>query len=409
MELPMSKKVYCLVDCDSFYASCEILRNPSLAGKCVCVGRESDIILASSYEAKRYGVKTGTAARDAKKILGNKLVMIPPDFGWYSLVSQRLQDLLGNFWLGIEVFSIDECFVDVTGYAERYKLSWTEFARTLKLKIKKEIGIPTSIGVWRTKIIAKLLSDINKPFWECVWVVQKDLDRIFQQLNVNEVCYIGHASSDKLSRYCKTIQEFVNLEYDLVRQLLWWRGLKVRFELKGCDVLSFALPPVPKNITRSHSFHPHFTSDVKKAWIHFMHDFEEAFETLLSHNLAPKYIKVRLRDRDFFSHSKSVILPQRTQNKDIILWVCRDLFHSSMNHPIEWRTTWVVFWDLKNARYMPQKDLFSDTDEIDKQNKIQNAKRNLQKKFGKDLIVSFADIHKKQSSSVDYLESFVVS
>jgi len=91
--IPKSTRIYCLVDCDSFYASCEVLRNPSLRGKAVCVGRANDIILASSYEAKAHGVKTGTAYRDAIKKLPDA-IFIEPDFGRYCSISERLNQLL---------------------------------------------------------------------------------------------------------------------------------------------------------------------------------------------------------------------------------------------------------------------------------------------------------------------------
>jgi nucleotidyltransferase/DNA polymerase involved in DNA repair len=105
-------------------------------------------------------------------------------------VSERLQQLLREFSLGIEVFSIDEMFVDITGYAERYGLTREKFAYYLKLKIKKEIGIPTSIGVGRSKIIAKLLSDINKPFGQCEGIDENTRRRLFATLPVSEVCFI---------------------------------------------------------------------------------------------------------------------------------------------------------------------------------------------------------------------------
>ena len=128
--------------------------------------------------------------------------------------------LLEEFTLGTESFSIDETFIDITGYAERYGLSREKFAYYLKLKIKKEVGIPVSIGVGRSKIIAKLLSDYNKPFGQCSGVEQQTLQRIYNELEVKEVCYIGTASVEKLRSYCKNITQFTNMDYKTVRKLL---------------------------------------------------------------------------------------------------------------------------------------------------------------------------------------------
>jgi DNA polymerase IV len=135
-------------------------------------------------------------------------------------VSNRLNILLQEFTLGTESFSIDETFIDITGYAERYGLSREKFAYYLKLKIKKEIGIPVSIGVGRSKIIAKLLSDYNKPYGQCSGVEPQTLQRIYKELSISEVCYIGTASSEKLSSYCKNIEQFARMDYKTVRKLL---------------------------------------------------------------------------------------------------------------------------------------------------------------------------------------------
>ncbi len=208
-------------------------------------------------------MKTGTATRDAKRILGNSAVYIPPDFAWYGQVSDKLNDFLSSFTNGTEVFSIDESFCDITGIAELYNLSYEKFAYYLKLKIKKEIGIPVSIWVARTKLLAKLFSDTNKPFWEFVALEESLVDSILEKLDMHEVCFLGDARTDKLKWYgMRTAYDVKHADHNKIKKLLWVDGLKIRMELNERDVMTFASPLIPKNITRSRSFHPNFTSNI---------------------------------------------------------------------------------------------------------------------------------------------------
>lgn len=406
---PKSKKVYCLIDCDSFYASCEVMRNPSLQWKCVCVGNTNDIILAASYEAKRYGVKTWTAARDAKKILWNSMVLLPPDFGWYARVSERLQQLLAWFSLGIEVFSIDEMFIDVTGYADRYAMSREKFAYFLKLKIKKEIGIPTSIGVGRSKIIAKLLSDVNKPYGQCEGIDPIYREQWYRRLAVSEVCFIGKARTERLRGYAKTIYDFCRMDIKQVQKILGLDGVKVRLELHECDIMSFALPPVPKNISRSRSFHPHFTKDHDRIWIHLVSNIDKAIDEMMSHNLATRTITILLRDRNFSYYKRELPLQTHTNSKPNIIKYCKQLFTHARAIDAERRTTGIVLWDLKDIRYTPTSDLFTYHIDLMHQ-KLHQTKLLLNQKFGKEIIISPSALQLWHSTKTaqDYLVTMEV-
>lgn len=116
--IPASNQLRALVDCDSFFAGCELARHTELRGQCVCIGREEDIVLASTYEAKRRGVKTGTPAWEAKRILGSDAVFIRPDMNYYQETSKKVMELLKEESNDIEVYSIDEAFIDITHHLE---------------------------------------------------------------------------------------------------------------------------------------------------------------------------------------------------------------------------------------------------------------------------------------------------
>jgi len=326
MLLPKSSKIYCLVDCDSFYASCELIRRPELVGKPVCVSRDKDIVLAASYEAKRLGVKTGTASWDARKVLGDKGVFIEPDFGRYGTISDRLNAFLAEFTNGVEVFSIDETFCDITGIAEHYGLSLEQFAYFLKLKIKKAIGIPTSIGVARTKLQAKLFCDLNKPFGEYVGIDDDIVDPLLKTLALDELCFIGHARSHTLGRYMNNLYDFKYADQNFIKKLMGVDGLKLRMELNNRDILKFAHEGKPKSIMRTRSFHPDFTNDRQRLRMHLMYNLERAHIELSKRGLSVKTIRVRLRDQGFRSHSQEIQLTHAIGDRDQIMKHIQILF-----------------------------------------------------------------------------------
>ena len=390
MLLQESNKLYCLIDCDSFYASCEILRNPKLQGKAVCVCRDKDIVLASSYEAKKLWVKTGTASRDARKILGNHWVFIEPDFAWYGIISNKLNQFLDSFVNHTEVFSIDETFCDITWLPELYKLTPEKFAYYLKLKIKKEIGIPTSIWVARTKLLAKLFSDINKSFGEYAWLDDDMNDALFKTLDVDEICFIWEARSEHLrSHWYTTVYDFKYADHNFVKKLLGMDGLKVRMELHNYNILSFANTQKPKNITRSRSFHPEFTKDKELLWCHLLHNVDKAYSEMIKWKLATRYVRVRLKDKDFLSHSQDMRLDHYTNDKATLLRHIKTLFDQWYKSWIWYRTTGIVFWPLKDTLHLPKDDLF--TYHISQRSvKIQSTVDMINKRYGKDCISNWS-------------------
>lgn len=412
MLINKSDHIYCLVDCDSFYASCEVLRNPKLAGKPVVVCNDKDIVLASSYEAKRYGVKTWTASRDAKRILGNSAVYIPPDFAWYGQVSERLTDFLAHFTNGIEIFSIDECFCDITNLAEQYNLSYEKFAYYLKLKIKKEIGIPVSIWVARTKLLAKLFSDINKPYWEFAALEDEEVDKVLYNLDMNEVCFIWEARTDKLRLYgMKTAYDVKHSEYNRIKKLLGMDGLKIWMELNGRDVITFASPLRPKNITRSRSFHPNFTSNREWLWSHLMMNFEKAYSQMLSHHLSTRYIRVRLRDKAFQSHSQEILLPHYVNDKKELLSHIEKLFNNWYKPFIKYRTTGIIFGNLRDTSMYHKDDLFT-YHITQRHSKIYKVMELLNQKFGKVVMWTGSEFvvtkDKRNKTAIDKAIAFEV-
>ena len=155
----MAKIIVC-VDMDAFFASVEQRDNPALRGKPVAVtgAGERTVITTSSYEARAYGVKTGMTIYKAKKLCPH-IIFVTGDNRKYTQVCRRLEEICLRFTPDIEIYSIDEVFLDITG--SHHLLNGPEnLARTIKDTVKNELGITCTVGMGSNILIAKLASDI---------------------------------------------------------------------------------------------------------------------------------------------------------------------------------------------------------------------------------------------------------
>src|SRR2546423_4381894 len=146
-------------DVDSFYASVEQRDDPSLRGRPVIVG--AGVVLAASYEAKAYGVRTAMGGRQARALCPDAVV-VPPRTSAYSDASKALFRVFEDAPPAVEGLSIDEAFLDVRGM-RRLAGSRMEIAVRLKREVRERVGLPVSIGVARTKFLAKVASGVAKP------------------------------------------------------------------------------------------------------------------------------------------------------------------------------------------------------------------------------------------------------
>ena len=195
----MSMRTILHSDANCFYASVEMLLNPSLRGKAVAVcGSEDDrhgIVLAKSEKAKRAGVKTGQANWEARQACPG-LICVPPHYEQYNKFSILLRNIYLRYTDLVEPYGMDECWLDVTGN-DKIHGTGLQIAEDIRQTVKEELGITVSIGVSFTKILAKLGSDMKKPdaitvldyrnWKECVW-----------PLPVSDLFFVGRATAKKL-------------------------------------------------------------------------------------------------------------------------------------------------------------------------------------------------------------------
>src|SRR3954469_13801655 len=146
-------------DLDAFYASVEQLLDPSLRGKPIAVG--GGVVLAASYEAKAFGVKGGMPGRRARELCPH-LIFVGGHFKEYARLGDAAIKVISDFTPLVERISIDEAFADVVGCTHLFGPP-AEIAKTIRRRVRTELGLPISVGVARTKHLAKIASQVAKP------------------------------------------------------------------------------------------------------------------------------------------------------------------------------------------------------------------------------------------------------
>ena len=188
------------IDMNSYFATVEQQANPKLRGKPVAVlgsKAKRTIIVAASVEAKKFGVKTGTKIEDAPKLCPD-IIFVHGEPRKYSFVTKKFIEIFEDFTDKVEIFSIDEAFLDVTQTEKIYGGAET-IAQEIKKRIKSEIGeyITCSIGIAKNKFLAKTGSDLQKPDGLTI-ITDSNVDEILLALPLEEFCGIGKRINQRL-------------------------------------------------------------------------------------------------------------------------------------------------------------------------------------------------------------------
>jgi nucleotidyltransferase/DNA polymerase involved in DNA repair len=365
---PPSDDVRALADADSFFASCEVARNPALRGKPLCIARPGDIVLASTYEAKAHGVTTGTPTREAKRVLGNSAIFLPPDMAYYGRVSAQVFTCMAEYGDLLEQFSIDEAFLrlpplsvcegitpEVTAF-NRQK-AYEDYLVMVQAKIRQYTGIPFTFGAAPTRLLAKTFAKLKKPYGIYVWLDQHRITETLCHLPLIKTPFIGERTAAKIA-YCRTMLDFSALSGATVRKVLGWNGLKLWLELNGVHALTIERTWPPTVISRCHSFHPHFTDNYTHIWAYLFKNFETAYKQLFDSDVGVKYLKIRIKSKSFVTYKAVIRLPRPTRDRGVLLEQCRLLLEQCWREGVLWRQTGVVFSELDHT-VLHQPPIFS--------------------------------------------------
>jgi len=251
--------MYALVDCNNFYASCERVFRPNLREKPIVVLSNNDgCVIARSNEAKALGVPMGAAAFKFKELFeANNIHVFSSNYALYGDMSSRVMNLLSTFSPDIEIYSVDEAFLQFTGF-DLFKLQ--SYAETIKKTVDKGTGVPISIGIAPTKALSKVANRVAKKFPKKtggVYIIDSEEKRLkaLKWLAIEDVWGIGRKYSQRLQAH-KVFKayDFVNLHDDWVRKQMSVVGLRLKHELEGKPTLSLDTVQNKKAIATTRSF-----------------------------------------------------------------------------------------------------------------------------------------------------------
>ncbi len=250
--------MYALADCNNFFASCERVFRPELNGKPVIVLSNNDgCAIARSNEAKALGIKMGDPFFKIKPIIErNNVAVFSSNFALYGDMSARVQEVLRGFAPSVEVYSIDEAFLDLTGM----EADFNALAKTISRECRRLTAIPVSVGISPTKTLAKIASKLCKKYPKlqggCYMWRPQDIEKVLRTFPVEDVWGIGRRSFKKLADMgVKTAWDYTQLQETTVRKLFNLPGFRTWKELRGIPCIEFEDMIEPKqSICISRSF-----------------------------------------------------------------------------------------------------------------------------------------------------------
>ena len=251
--------VFALVDCNNFYASCERLFNPKLAGQPIVVLSNNDgCVVARSNEAKALGIQMGVPEFQIRPLLqAHHVHVFSSNYRLYGDLSQRVMETLEQFSPDLEIYSIDEAFVSLGGFERR---NLTDYGRQIRKTVKQWTGLPVSVGIAETKTLAKLANRVAKRTADTDGVFDllacQDREALFDGVAVGDVWGIGPSSARLLTQQgITTVLQLCQADEHWIRKHLGVVGVRILAELRGQSCLALEDCPAPKQgITCSRTF-----------------------------------------------------------------------------------------------------------------------------------------------------------
>ncbi len=346
----MKQKIIALVDGNNFFASCEVLMNPSLKGKPVCVLSNNDgCVIARSYEAKKLGVKMGMPYFMAKKTFTG-VNYLSADFSLYHELSQRMMKLISSYSDKVDIYSIDEAFLDITGLDKVLKLSFKEIAIKIKQDIESHIGVSVSVGIANSKVLAKLATHKAKNKNGIYVIDQNNIKNELQNIPVEEVWGVGKNIARSLRKYGIFYADEILLKDDNFYKVNYGKkGLELKYELMGISVIPLTgIEEKPKSIQRTRAF-PEFSRNKRYIITELEMHLHNICKKLRMNNQKTSLIYVMLRTKDFRVFVKDKKLDVATDSEFILKKTVIELFESIFNEEIVYRSSGIYAAELQDT------------------------------------------------------------
>ncbi len=373
------------VDGDSFFASCEVAKDPSLKGKAVITGKERGIASSMSYEAKARGVTRGMQIHQIIKLCPDAIIL-PSDYESYSLYSKRMFEIVRRYAYEVDEYSIDECFADITGLRRPLHMSYEQIAEKIKFDLDSELGMTFSVGLSVNKVTAKIASKWKKP--SGLTIIPAHVLHIFlEKLSVGKVWGIGPNTTAYMNQLgIHTALDFANKELTWIQSKFTKPHIEIWKELRGEFIypLSTIEKHDYKSVGKTRTFTPP-SRDREFVFSQLSKNIENACIKLRRHGLFTKDITFFLKTQDFKYHGTELKLSEAVSIPEIIIEAVKKQFNVIFNNKYIYRATGIVLMKLSSEN-IKTIDLFGNSTRIDKLIDIYEGVDKVSKKYGKHSI-----------------------
>ena len=398
-----SKNKIALVDCNSFYVSCERLFNPSIIRKPVIVLSSNDgCVISRSTEAKALDIKMGEPYFKVEKIVKkNDVKVFSSNYSLYGDISRRVMKTLKQFSPQIEIYSIDEAFLDLSSIKDEDLL---KHGNKIRKTVLKWTGIPTSIGIATTKTLSKAANYVAKKEKSGIvnLINSKQIDEILSKININNVWGVGpQLTKFYIKNGIKTAYQLKNMHNSWIKKNTNVFGSRTVMELKGIPCTSLEIyQEKRKNCCVSRSFGRKVTKLEELDESITTHCLNAA-EKIRSDNQTTKRITVFIRtspfqkDKNYYANSKDIDLPIKTNDSIELVRQALIALRYIYREGYKYQKTGIILSKLNDSNIYKE-NLFSSINNEEKRKKLMKAIDYTNIKYGRQaLSIAQAGLKKK--------------
>src|SRR5437764_582124 len=377
------------VDMDAFFVSVEELQDPSLKGKAVVVGGQRDergVVSAASYEARKFGVHSAMPLRTAAKLCPHA-IFLDGRLDLYRDHSQKVRTVLEDFSPALEMASIDEAYVDMTG-TERLHGPALKSAHQLHWKMKERTGLNCSIGIGSSRLMAKICSDQAKPNG-LLYIVPGQEQSFLAPLDVGRIPGVGKVTKAQLNHIGVIhVGDLLRVEESVLEQNFGKWGVALAGKARGEDAGAWFEGEVgadwqAKSISHEHTF-TEDTRDVEKIESTLAHLSELVGRRLRDNSFCARTLPLKLRYSDFSTITRAHSVPRPTQVDTEIFAAISRLFHDNWERG---RAVRLLGVHASNFHEAPeQMDLLGSDEKHNRWTQALSASDRLRDKYGESAI-----------------------
>ncbi len=387
--------MFALADCNNFFASCERVFRPDLQGKPVIVLSNNDgCAVARSNEAKALGIKMGDPLFKIRDIVNkHKVAVFSGNMALYGDMSQRVRWVLEDFAPSIEVYSIDEAFLDLRGMQN---IDFDQYAKTISKTCYKMTSIPVSVGIAPTKTLAKIASKLCKQYPRlqggCYMHRPEDIEKVLRKYPIEDVWGIGRKTVYKLKLMgINTAYDYTQLSESRVRSLFNITGLRSWKELQGIPCIEFEDGFEAKQsicVSRSFSSEIYEVKELQEQIANFSASMAEKLRkqcSVVSEIVVFAYTN-RFKENEPQTHG-SALISFITPTADVRTIVSKAVAATKalFKEGYGYKKAGVIATKISSDKCIMH-SLFEDTEANEREHKITSVLDNINKTFGKGTI-----------------------